>query len=257
MSMDRHTAVRMALALALALPALAGAQVTPTKLLVRVVANDAKIIGSGVGGARIVIRDVSTGEVLATGVQEGSTGDTQFIMVDPIERGGKVFDTPGAAGYTATLQLSKPTQVEIVVEGPLGTAHAMQRASKTVLMVPGQHLEGEGVIVVLNGFTVEILSPAEGTVTDGELEVQARVTMLCGCPTEPGGLWDANHIEITARLVRDGRVVAEVPLAYAGQTSTYRGTIASPGSGEAELQVIAVDVGRANTGMATMVVRIR
>lgn len=257
MSMDRHTAVRMALALALALPALAGAQVTPTKLLVRVVANDAKIIGSGVGGARIVIRDVSTGEVLATGVQEGSTGDTQFIMVDPIERGGKVFDTPGAAGYTATLQLSKPTQVEIVVEGPLGTAHAIQRASKTVLMVPGQHLEGEGVIVVLNGFTVEILSPAEGTVTDGELEVQARVTMLCGCPTEPGGLWDANHIEITARLVRDGRIVAEVPLSYAGQTSTYRGTIASPGSGEAELQVIAVDVGRANTGMATMVVRIR
>lgn len=257
MRIDRCTAVRMVLGLALALPALAGAQVTPTKLLVRVVANDAKIIGSGVGGARIVIRDASTGEVLATGIQEGSTGDTQLIMRDPIERGGKVFDTPGAAGYTAMLQLSKPTQVEVVVEGPLGTAHAMQRASKTVLMVPGQDLEGEGVIVVLYGFTVEIQSPAESTVTDGALEVRARVTMLCGCPTEPGGLWDSDQIEITARLVKDGRVVAEVPLAFAGQTSIYRGTITPSGSGEAELQIIAVDVGRANTGMATKALRIR
>ncbi|GMR14097.1 MAG: hypothetical protein BMS9Abin29_2329 [Gemmatimonadota bacterium] len=256
MSMKRYAAVRMTLALALALPGLARAQVTPTKLLVRVVANDAKIIGSGVGGARIVIREVSTGKVLASGLQEGSTGNTRFIMVDPIERGGRVFDTPGAAGYTATLQLSDPTQVEIVVEGPLGTEQALQRASKTVLMVPGQHLEGEGVIVVLNGFTVEIQSPAESTVPHGELEVQARVTMLCGCPTEPGGLWDADDIEITARLVEDGRVLAEVPLVYAGQRSIYRGTITSPGSGEAELQVIAVDVGRANTGMATRSLRI-
>lgn len=257
MRMNRYAAVRITLALAMALPGLARAQVTPTKLLVRVVANDAKIIGSGVGGARIVIREVSTGKVLASGLQEGSTGNTRFIMVDPIERGGRVFDTPGAAGYTATLQLSDPTQVEIVVEGPLGTEQALQRASKTVLMLPGRDLEGEGVIVVLNGFTVEIQSPAEGVVAGGELEVKARVTMLCGCPTEPGGLWDADHIEITARLVEDGRIIAEVPLTYAGERSTYRGTITLPSSAGAELQVIAVDVGRANTGMATRALRIR
>jgi len=176
--------------------------------------------------------------------------------VNPVARGGRVFDTPGAGGYTATLQLSEPTQVEVVAEGPLSTDHAIQKASKTVLMVPGRHLEGEGLIVVLNGFTVEIQSPESSTAFRGELPVQARVTMLCGCPTEPGGLWDADRIEIMARLVRDGRVVAEAPLTYAGQTSTYRGTITSPG-GAAVLQVIAVDVGRANTGMATKALRIR
>lgn len=233
------------------------AQATPTRLLVRAVAHDAKIIGTGVGGARITVRDLATGEVLAEGVQEGSTGDTQSIVVRPVERGATVFDTPGAGAFTATLMLTAPTRVEVVAEGPLATEHATQRASKTVLMVPGQHLVGEGLVLELNGFTVEIESPTADRVAAGPMDVRARVTMLCGCPTQPGGLWDADHIAITARLVRDGRVVAEAPLAYAGRSSTYTGTLDVPSGSSGELQVIAVDAGRANTGMATKALVVR
>ena len=39
-----------------------------TRITVRVVANDAKIIGTGVGGARVIIRNAATGEVLGVGV---------------------------------------------------------------------------------------------------------------------------------------------------------------------------------------------
>ena len=54
-----------------------------TKVIVRVVAKDSKVIGSGVGGALVRIKNLETGEILAQGKQEGGTGDTDRIMVWP------------------------------------------------------------------------------------------------------------------------------------------------------------------------------
>lgn len=226
----------------------------PTHLRVRAVAADAKIIGSGVGGARITIRDVETGEVLASGVQEGSTGSTERIMRSPRERRATVFDTEGAAHYTAELALEGPTRVEIVAEGPLDTPHATQRASRTLLLVPGHHVLGEGVVLVLSGFTVELLEPEIGDELSrgARIPVRARVTMICGCPTEPGGLWDADRIEITARVLRDGRIVTETPLTFSGEPSVYEGRVRLPAEGgTATLQVIAVDRETPNAGIVS------
>lgn len=237
---------------ATALPAIG--QTDPTRVLVRAVAHDAKVIGSNVGGARITIRDAASGEVLASGVQEGSTGDTRAIVVEPRARGATVYDVEGTAGYTAELDLDRPTRVEIAAEGPLETPHAAQRASKTVLVVPGVDVLGEGVILELNGFTVEIESPTEDVASGPTLDVRARVTMLCGCPIEPGGLWDADRLDVVARVVRDGEVVAESPLPFAGETSTFAGAVEAPGTGPAELQVLALDPERANVGMARIAI---
>lgn len=234
---------------ALVAPLSLRAQSEPTRVLVRAVSHDAKVIGSNVGGARITIHDVASGEVLASGVQKGSTGDTRTIVVEPRARGATVFDVEGTAGYTADLSLEAPTRVEITAEGPLGTPHAAQRAVKTVLLVPGVDVVGEGVILELNGFTVVIESPTERAAFDGTIPVRARVTMLCGCPIEPGGLWDADRIRVVARIVRDGEVVAEAPLPYAGETSTFAGSVPSA-DGAAELQVLAIDPARANFGIA-------
>lgn len=229
------------------------AQTPTTHVMVRAIAHDAKIIGSGVGGARIVIQDAATGAVLAEGVQEGKTGDTQRIMVEPQERGRSLYDTEGAAGFLAELALDRPTQVDITAYGPLGTPHAMQRSAKRMLLVPGQDVLGDGVVLVLNGFTVELELPAtEVPAAAGRpLDVQARVTMLCGCPTEPGGLWDADRIDVVARLVNaDGTVAAESPLAFTGKQSTFGTQIAPPAPGAYTLQVIAMEPARANFGMA-------
>jgi len=259
MSADRDRAFRLAaaaLVLLLTLPATPprlSAQ-TPTRVTVRAVAHDAKIIGSGVGGARISVYDAETGERLARGVQEGGTGDTGKLMVEPRERGESVHDTDGAASYTAELDLDRPTRVRIVAEGPLGTPHATQEASRTMLLVPGEDVTGEGVVLELYGFTVELLEPAApgaGAVGGGEMPVRARVTMLCGCPTEPGGLWDSKRYEIRARLVRDdGSVARSAPLAFAGETSVYEGELRVPAEVEGlTLQVLAMDAERANFGM--------
>jgi hypothetical protein len=229
----------------------------PTKVLVRVTANDAKILGSGVGGARVTIRDALTGQVLAQGVQQGSTGNTGLIM-GTRERGSTVYETDGAAGFLAELALSYPTQVLITGEGPLAAPQAMQVTSRSLLVIPGQDVLGEGVILELLGFTVELLSPEDGVdVPAGEpVEVRGKITMLCGCPTEPGGLWDANDYEVLVQATRGGEVVGSWPMEFAGETSHYAGTITLDQAGEVGLRMLAMDPGKGNFGMATTTVRV-
>lgn len=179
---------RFVLATALAIGVAAGglpaaAQAIPTKVptnvMVRAVSRDAKVIQDPVGGARITIREVATGNVLAQGVQQGRSGNTELIMVKPRARGATVFDTPGTAGFLATLMLDRPTVVEITAEGPLGNPQATQRASKTLLLVPGQHVLGEGVLLEIHGFIVDLLAPVAGAeVRAGQpLPVRVKVTM--------------------------------------------------------------------------------
>lgn len=247
--MSTRLALPLVLLLLFALPARAQ-EAVPTQVMVRAVAHDAKLIGSGVGGARIVITEAATGRVLAEGLHEGATGDTQQIMVAPRVRGTSPFTTDGAAGFVATLALVHPTVVDITAHAPLHTPDALMQASKRMLLVPGKDVLGEGVLLELNGFTVELRAPeqAVAVAAAAPLDVRAKVTMLCGCPTEPGGLWDADRIEVVARLLRDGAVVASTPLAYAGEQSTYHGTLTPPVPGAYTVDVIASDPTRANFG---------
>jgi len=226
------------------------AQGTPTTITVRAISRDAKVLGDGVGGARITIRDTVTGKVLASGLQRGGTGDTRRIMQEPRARGAVVYGTEGAASFRATLLLDKPTHVEIVAEGPLKYPQAMQRVSKMMLLIPGGHIEGEGVLLEIHGFIVDIISPAAAP-AGPPLDVRAKVTMSCGCPTEPGGLWDADRISITARAIQRGKVMGETHLRYAGETSTFEGALPSLKAGVYELEVLASDDNSGNFGRAT------
>ena len=136
------------------------AAAVPTTVTVRAVSRDAKVIGTGVGGARITIREVATGKVLAEGTQLGGTGQTPRIMTEPRPRYGTVYATEGAAAFVASIDLDRPTAVEITAEGPLKYPQATRRASKTILLVPGQHITGEGVLLEIHGFVIDIQEAA-------------------------------------------------------------------------------------------------
>ena len=151
-----------------------------TRVMIRAIAKDAMAIGTKVGGARITVREVATGDILAQGTQEGTSGDVDLIMIQPRIRGAGVFDSPGTARFLADLMLEKPTEVEIIAEGPLGSPQSLQRSSKTLLLVPGQDVLGDGVLLELHGFTVSLLSPGEEAraVVGQTLPVRATVHML-------------------------------------------------------------------------------
>ncbi len=127
-----------------------------TKVIIRAVSRDAKVIGSEVGGASIRVINLETGEILSENKQEGGTGDTERIMVQPRRRGEIVYGTPGAAFIQANINLDHPTQVGIYVEAPLAYPQAMQKGMKTLTLVPGKHILGEGVVIELNGLIVNL-----------------------------------------------------------------------------------------------------
>ena len=130
----------------------------PTTVTVRAKSKDAKFIGSSMGGALVVIRDAETGEILAKGLTTGGTGDTQNIMVSPVKRGMPVSDA-SAAKYEATLDISEPKFVTIEVSGPMGHKQSIARSTTQVWIVPGRNIKGDGVMVEVPGFSVELLAP--------------------------------------------------------------------------------------------------
>jgi len=156
------------------------AEKIPTKVIVRVVARDAQVIGSGVGGALVRIKNLKTGEILAEGKQEGGAGSTDRIMIQPHRRGETIYGTFGAAFFETKILLEWPTQVEIYAEAPLAYPHAIQKGSKTLTLIPGKDILGEGVIIELNGLIVNVLQPTPQRVLKrGEqIVIKAEVEML-------------------------------------------------------------------------------
>lgn len=257
---DRSTLVGVLASAALACatsPSLAAQQGEDetTRLVVRAVASDAKVIGSGVGGARVTVVDVESGDVLAQGVQRGGTGDTDAIMRAARERGATVYGGEGTAAFTADLTIDRPTRVRVTAEGPLDAPKtARQSASTTLWMIPGRDVDGQGLVITLHGFLVEVLEAVpsgEGT-TEGDLAIRARIRMMCGCPTRPGGLWDSDRYTITARLVRNGEVVAEAPMRFTGETSVFGANLSAPDGPAGAVEVVVTDTERVNTGFARM-----
>lgn len=173
--MSLSAAAALLLAAAFALPAAA----VPTRVMVRAVSRDAKILHDGVGGARITLRDAATGEILARGVQTGKSGSTETIMTEPRRRGEDVYDTAGAAGFLAVIDLDQPTLVEVTAEGPLDTPQSIYRASKSLLLLPGRDVLGDGVLLEIHGFRVRFLEAEEkGPTMAGEpIPVRVLLTM--------------------------------------------------------------------------------
>lgn len=225
--------------------------VSPTRVTVRVVSRDGKIIGSGVGGAMVRITDAESGALLAEGKQEGGTGDTQRILNPTSEGRGRRYDTEAAARFQAELMLTEPTFVTITGTGPLDYPHATGSASKTMLLMPGRHVEGDGIILELNGFIVEVTAPEAGAPVEKEIPVTARIRLMCGCLIQPGGLWDSETKVFLARLKADGQVVSTSSLHFSGEASVFEGAVAVPPTrrgAELELEVLAADTTMGNFG---------
>jgi len=225
----------------------------PTRVVVRVAANDGKLLDDKVGGARIRIADARTGKVLAEGVQQGNSGDTDKIMKQPHTRGVALFDTPGAAIFTAELLLDRPTEVRISGTGPLKYPGSVRTTEKTLLLMPGEDVTGDGIVLQVDGLIVDV---DQATASEGKIEVEAHVAMMCGCPITPAGLWDAARFRIVAEAWRGRAKVATQPMTYAGKASTFRATLDGLRRGEYELRIAAVSDSGANAGEARRKVRV-
>lgn len=230
------------------------AMAAPTQVTVMVRAKDAKFIGTSMAGALITIRNADTGELLAQGVTTGTTGNTEKTMKRPLQRGVPLSDEKSAR-FNATIEISEPTLLEIRGYGPLAQRQSAGTVSVTQWIIPGKHINsGDGILLEMPGFAVDILSPPAHTQLSSDIlpqniEVQANVILMCGCPVTPGGVWDANRVEVKALVRKDGKPVGGFSLAYAGRASRFSGSLDVGEEGVYEVTVYAYDPSNGNTGV--------
>lgn len=242
-----------------------------TDVTVRVLSKGAKFVGTSMGGVLITLRNADTSELLAEGVTAGGTGDTQRIMIDRHDRHG-VRATDGSAQFTASLDIDDPVRLEVTAFGPLGQRQAAATVSATQWVVPGKPINGgDGFLLELPGLIVDVLAPAAHSVhaTSGAvagegaspltLQVDANVTMMCGCPLTPGGLWDTETFEVRARVKHNGerKPALDFDLTYAGSASQFSGQLQATEGGVYEITVYGYQAENGNTGLDTVTVIVR
>ncbi|MFZ0488840.1 MAG: hypothetical protein WAM00_01230 [Salegentibacter sp.] len=220
-----------------------------THVVVRAKANDAKFIGSSIGGAKIIVRDAVTGEILDQGMTSGSTGNTEKLMKQPHER-GVALSEENTAGFVATLDIQEPVFVTVEAIAPFNKKQARVLSSTQLWVIPGKDITGDGVLLQIPGFVVDILSPQthEALSADHKVEIKANVVMMCGCPVTDGGLWDAKQYEVKAVISRDGEKVKEIPLQIGEKSSTFSAETELE-KGLYEVLVYAYDPVSSNTGV--------
>lgn len=215
----------------------------PTPLTIRVLSLGGKFIGSGMGGARIVMRDARTQQILAQGATTSGTGDTRRIMAGG-PRNTALADESTAA-FRTVIDLAEPTLLEVEAHGPATQLQSAISARSQRWVLPGHGVaRGDGLVLELAGLAVDITDPAaNGRLAVGEyaVTIRANVALLCSCPIEPGGLWDSARFAVTARITRDGGEPASQPLAYAGRTGLFAASIDAARPGTYAVTVTAVD----------------
>jgi hypothetical protein len=222
----------------LAAPAVA----EPTDIVVRVLSQGAKFIGTGMGGAEIIVRDVESGEILAQGITEGGTGDTKVIM-QAAPRNAPLGGA-GAAAFRAKIDVAAPRLVEVSARGPLAQPQAVVTARDQRWLIPGAPVAGDGWVLELPGLAVRIVqpaTPAHPPAGSTAATIGVHVSMLCGCPIEPGGLWDAARFEVRALVDHNGKAMPAISLAYAGTTGDFAAELPLAGPGNYLVTITAFD----------------
>ena len=237
------------------LPELPLTEPQPTTVLVRVVAHGAMVLGREVGGARVTITEVATGQILATGLQEGGSGDQNQIMRTPHMIEEPVYSSRPSAVFTTTLQLHKPTVVEISAEGPLAYPAASQKTSKTLLVIPGQDLTHDGIVLHLYGYLLQIErpTPRKPLIAKDDVKLRASVRTLSGSLVRPHGDWDSRKIRIYGEVLIGDRIIERLQMFYDEGSCTFEAPFFVPPSKDVPdgitLRVIATDLSTGNSGM--------
>ncbi len=228
---------------------------TPTTILVRVVAHGSMVLGREVGGARVTITDVASGRILATGLQQGESGDQNQIMRTPHLMDEPLYSSRASASFTTTLELTHPTLVEITAEGPLAYPAAGQRVSTRVWLIPGHDLTNDGIVLALYGYIVQIQHPAPGEplIAKDDVMLRASVRTLSGALVRPHGDWDSRKVHIYGEVLVGDRVLERLQMFYSGEKADFEAPFFVPLPKEAPdgitLRVVAADPASGNFGV--------
>lgn len=229
------------------------AQAIETKVIVRAKAKDAKFIGSSLGGAYVIIRDKTNQRILAEGLTAGTPGNTKTIMHTPRDRYTRLADDQ-TGKFEAVLDIEEPVFVRIEVIAPYNHGQSQVQAVTELWLIPGKHILGDGIILEIPGFIVDVLNPRThqfitlASVKDKPLKIQANIVMMCGCLINKGGTWNGDEIEVKAIVKKDGKFLKEVTMSLI-DANLFEAATAIDAKGEYQFTVYAYHEKSGNTGV--------
>jgi hypothetical protein len=215
---------------------------TETDVTVRIKSHDAKFIATSIGGVKIVVKDALSGRILDEGFVEGSTGNTKVQMIKPLKRGSRLSDDK-TAKFVARLDLDSPTKIRIEAIGPFSAGNNIQEYSKTIWVLPGHHIRGDGILFEMYGLIVYPTAPAPHQFfkLGSPVHIIVRVDMMCGCPIKPGGIWNADDVKVMATVYNGSREkIREIPLTWT-KTSTFEGSFTPAKAGVHKIVITAAN----------------
>lgn len=220
-----------------------------TKVVVRAIAKDAKFIGTSMDGASILIEDTDSGTILAEGKTEGSTGDTQRLVKEPHKRYGDLH-AEGTAKFETQLELSEPILVKVSATAPVSQKQSSVTTSTELWLIPGKDIAGDGIVLEIPGFAIDILQPqAHERNSNDTITITANAVMMCGCPIEPGGLWDSDEMEFVAVIKKGEEEIERKQMEFAGKQNTFETSFAPEEKGAYQILVYGYDPRTGNTGV--------
>ncbi len=221
------------------------AHATDTNVTVRVKSKDAMFVGDAAGGAYVIVRDKRDGDILVEGRTSGNSGDRAKVMTDTQARGAAVA-SDDTAQFEFSLDLYEPTPVSVEVSGPYGQAQSLTHASTDYILIPGKdYTKGDGIVVELPGFIVDVLSPPaafKGKFSkDGTTLLKTNVAKLCGCNINEGTPWPPSRYEVEASIYRGNIFLAKVALEKDKEPSIYNAALKFQEAGTYRVVVTAFD----------------
>ena len=231
----------------------------PTTILVRVVAHGSMVLGKDVGGARVTITDVASGQILASGLQQGDAGDQNQIMRTPRLMGEPLYSSRASAAFTTTLELTHPMLVDIAAEGPLAYPASAQLVTTRTWLIPGQDMTHDGIVLTLYGYIVRIEYPQSGEplIAKDDVMLRASIRTLSGALVRPHGDWDSRKVHIYGELLIGDHVLERLQMFYSGDNAGFEAPFFVPPLKDAPngitLRVVAADPasGNLSIGQAT------
>lgn len=227
--------------------------VIETNFAVTVKARDGLFIGSPAGGAEIVIRDRRTGDIIVHGATYGGAGDAGRLMTDTHKRDEVLVDKD-TAKFQFSIEIFEPTPVTVSATGPLGQGQSLATVSEDMILIPGKdYTAGNGIMLELPGFAVDVLDPPAGTAAKldpkNPIQVAANVLKMSGDPVAPGTKWDPARYEVEMRVYKGDVFVAMAPMQYGDKPGLFAQNLKLPSPGLYRVVVTAFDKETKEAGM--------
>ena len=147
--------------------------------------------------------------------------------------------------------------MEVAAEGPLAYPASLRRTTKTVLLIPGQDLTSDGIVLHLHGYIVQIEHPKPGEplIAKDDVKLRASIRTLSGAIVRPHGDWDSRKVRISGDLLIGDRIVERLQMFYSSETASFEAPFFVPPYKDAPdgitLRVAVTDVSTGNSGMGT------